>query len=116
MSNRSYIFIEIKLAYVFLCFSFPFATGAAGIVFPHIDTPEQAAEAARRSRYACSGGDRSLSPSALLQGITDIAPPGMSHTQVADSHVAVICQIESQVSYSFHNDHEKYDLTEGKIH
>ncbi|KAB8211531.1 HpcH/HpaI aldolase/citrate lyase family protein [Aspergillus parasiticus] len=71
--------------------------GAAGIVFPHIDTPEQAAEAARKSRYACSGGDRSLSPSALLQGVTDIAPPGMTHTQVADAHVAVICQIESQL-------------------
>ncbi|THC89026.1 hypothetical protein EYZ11_011532 [Aspergillus tanneri] len=70
--------------------------GAGGIVFPHIDTAEQAAEAVKKSRYASSGGERSLSPSALLQGITDIAPLGMTHTQVADAHIAVICQIESQ--------------------
>ena len=73
--------------------------GAAGIIFPHIDTPEQAAEAVSKCRYACSGGDRSLSPCALIPGITDIAPPGLSHTLVADAHIAVICQVESPVSF-----------------
>ncbi|KAF2128276.1 HpcH/HpaI aldolase/citrate lyase family protein [Dothidotthia symphoricarpi CBS 119687] len=71
---------------------------AAGIVFPHIDTPEEAAEAVSKCRYAGSGGDRSLSPCALIQGITDIAPPGSSHDRVADAHIAVICQIESQLA------------------
>ena len=75
-------------------------TGAAGIVFPHIDTPAQAAEAVSKCRYACSGGERSLSPCALVAGITDLAPPGSSHTKVADAHVAVICQIESPVRLS----------------
>lgn len=74
-------------------------TGAAGIIFPHIDTPEQAAEAVSKCRYAHpdSTGDRSLSPCALIPGVTDMAPPGSSHERVADSHIAVICQIESPV-------------------
>ncbi|PSN70279.1 macrophomate synthase [Corynespora cassiicola Philippines] len=72
--------------------------GAAGIVFPHIDTPEQAAEAVSKCRYATSGGDRSLSPCALVPGITDTAPHGSTHDRVADSHIAVICQIESQLA------------------
>jgi hypothetical protein len=71
--------------------------GAAGIIFPHIDTAEQAAEAVSKCRYATSGGDRSLSPCALVSGITDTAPQGLTHDRVADSHIAVICQIESQV-------------------
>lgn len=72
--------------------------GAAGIIFPHIDTPEQAAEAASKCRYASSGGCRSLSPCALVPGITDTAPPGSSHDRVADAHIAVFCQIESQLA------------------
>ncbi|CAD6498768.1 BgTH12-04428 [Blumeria graminis f. sp. triticale] len=71
--------------------------GASGIIFPHIDTPEEAAEAVRKCRYACSGGDRSLSPSALVAGITDVAP-GSSHERVADANIAVICQIESPLA------------------
>ncbi|CAD6498772.1 BgTH12-04432 [Blumeria graminis f. sp. triticale] len=71
--------------------------GAAGIIFPHIDTPEEAAEAVRVTRYAYSGGERSLSPFTLLPGITDLAP-GSSHELVADAHVAVICQIESAIA------------------
>ncbi|OJJ30831.1 hypothetical protein ASPWEDRAFT_175935 [Aspergillus wentii DTO 134E9] len=69
--------------------------GAAGIIFPHVDTPDQAAEAVRKSRYACSGGDRSLAPSALIPSIAQLAPPGTSYQQVADNNIAVICQIES---------------------
>lgn len=72
-------------------------TGAASIVFPHIDTPDQAAEAVSKCRYASSGGDRSLSTCTLIAGVTDLAPPGSSHTRVADAHIAVICQIESSV-------------------
>ncbi|POS85810.1 hypothetical protein EPUL_001061, partial [Erysiphe pulchra] len=72
--------------------------GAAGIVFPHIDTPEEAALAVSKCRYACSGGDRSLSPSALIAGITDIAPDNSSHAHIADRNIAVICQIESPLS------------------
>ncbi|RKF61697.1 4-hydroxy-2-oxovalerate aldolase [Erysiphe neolycopersici] len=72
--------------------------GAAGIVFPHIDTPEEAALAVSKCRYACSGGDRSLSPTALIAGITDVAPHNSSHAHVADRNIAVICQIESPLS------------------
>lgn len=81
--------------------------GAAGIVFPHIDTPEEAALAVSKCRYACSGGDRSLSPSALIAGITDIAPDGLSHTHVADRNIAIICQIESPVSNDFKFLHQR---------
>ncbi|RKF63154.1 4-hydroxy-2-oxovalerate aldolase [Golovinomyces cichoracearum] len=71
--------------------------GAGGIVFPHIDTAEEAKKAVQKCRYACSGGKRSLSPSALLAGITDMAD-GTSHEFVADKNIAVICQIESSLS------------------
>lgn len=73
-------------------------SGAAGIVFPHVDTPEEAAVAVAKCRYAYSGGERSLSSSALIAGLTNIAPPGSSHERVADENIAVICQIESAVS------------------
>jgi 2-keto-3-deoxy-L-rhamnonate aldolase RhmA len=72
--------------------------GAGGIVFPHIDTPEEAAEAVKKCRYAYSNGDRSLAPAVLVPGITDIAPQGSSHERVADENIAVIVQIESPVS------------------
>ncbi|KAH8424792.1 HpcH/HpaI aldolase family protein [Aspergillus melleus] len=72
--------------------------GAGGIVFPHIDTPEQAAEAVSKCRYAYSNGDRSLAPAVLVPGATDRAPPGSSHMHVADSHVALIMQIESPLA------------------
>lgn len=71
--------------------------GAAGIVFPHINTPEQAAEAVSKCRYPYSGGTRPRAPAALIAGITDGAPPGLSHEKVADRHIAVICEIESKV-------------------
>ncbi|ETW74982.1 hypothetical protein HETIRDRAFT_332496 [Heterobasidion irregulare TC 32-1] len=71
--------------------------GAAGIVFPHIDTPQQARIAVSKTKYAYSGGERSLSPSALIAGASDMAPEGSSHERVADEHVAVICQIESKL-------------------
>ncbi|KAJ5396200.1 uncharacterized protein N7487_010503 [Penicillium crustosum] len=69
--------------------------GAAGIVFPHVDTAEQAEEAVKLVRYPCSGGHRSLAPATLIPGKTDMAPPGSSPEQVADNNIAVICQIES---------------------
>jgi len=72
--------------------------GAAGIIFPHIDTPEEAAVAVAKCRYAYSGGERSRSPFALIAGLTDMAPPGSSHERVADENIAVICQIESALS------------------
>lgn len=76
--------------------------GAAGIVFPHIDTPQQARIAVSKTKYAYSGGERSLSPSALIAGASDMAPAGSSHERVADEHVAVICQIESKVGIHTH--------------
>jgi 2-keto-3-deoxy-L-rhamnonate aldolase RhmA len=78
-----------------------FKIGAGGIIFPHIDTPEQAAEAVTKCRYAYSGGDRSLAPAVLVPGATDVAPPGSSHELVADKNIAVIIQIESPVSSLF---------------
>ncbi|KAH7205197.1 macrophomate synthase [Fusarium oxysporum] len=69
--------------------------GAAGIVFPQVDTPEQAAAAVNKVRHAYSGGSRSISPIALLEGITNIAPEGWTSETIADRNVAVICQIES---------------------
>ncbi|GFF51086.1 5-keto-4-deoxy-D-glucarate aldolase [Aspergillus udagawae] len=72
--------------------------GAGGIIFPHIDTPEQAAEAVSKCRYAYSNGDRSLAPAVLVPGVTDGAPPGSSHERVADDNIAVIIQIESPLA------------------
>ncbi|GIK03903.1 hypothetical protein Aspvir_007978 [Aspergillus viridinutans] len=72
--------------------------GAGGIIFPHIDTPEQAAEAVSKCRYAYSDGDRSLAPAVLVPGVTDVAPPGSSHERVADKNIAVIIQIESPLA------------------
>ncbi|KAL2758486.1 hypothetical protein ACRALDRAFT_1080299 [Sodiomyces alcalophilus JCM 7366] len=69
--------------------------GASGIIFPHIDTAAEAAAAVKKVRYEYSGGERSLSPCALLNGITDVAPPGWSAETIADRNIAVICQIES---------------------
>ncbi|KAF5536871.1 macrophomate synthase [Fusarium mexicanum] len=72
--------------------------GAAGIVFPQIDTPDQAALAVNKVRHAYSGGSRSVSPIALLDGITNIAPHGWTSETIADRNIAVICQIESTVA------------------
>ncbi|KAL2830495.1 HpcH/HpaI aldolase/citrate lyase family protein [Aspergillus cavernicola] len=72
--------------------------GVGGIIFPHIDTPEQAAEAVSKCRYAYSDGDRSLAPAVLVPGVTDIAPIGSSHAHVADDNLAVIIQIESPLA------------------
>ncbi|USW58789.1 Putative hpcH/HpaI aldolase/citrate lyase domain, pyruvate kinase-like domain superfamily [Septoria linicola] len=68
--------------------------GAAGIVFPHIEDDEQARKAVRKCRYP-PVGERSLSPFSLTGQVTDITLCGKSFTEVADAHVAVICQIES---------------------
>ncbi|PHH91867.1 hypothetical protein CDD83_9961 [Cordyceps sp. RAO-2017] len=69
--------------------------GAAGIIFPQIDTAAEAAAAVYKVRYAYSGGTRSVSPVALLDGISNMAPPGWTAETVADRNIAVICQIES---------------------
>jgi 4-hydroxy-2-oxoheptanedioate aldolase len=71
--------------------------GAGGIVFPQIDTPEQAATAVYKVRHAYNGGMRSISPISLYDGITNIAPEGWTSETIADRNVAVICQIESTV-------------------
>ena len=75
-----------------------FESGAAGIIFPQVDTVAQAEAAVQKVRYAYSGGERSLSPLALVHGITDVAPEGWTAETIADRNVAVICQIESAVS------------------
>ncbi|KLO92538.1 Uncharacterized protein LW93_12112 [Fusarium fujikuroi] len=72
--------------------------GAAGIVFPQIDTPEQAAAAVYKVRHAYDGGMRSVSPIALLDGITNLAPDGWTSEKIADRNISVICQIESTVA------------------
>ncbi|KAF8586953.1 HpcH/HpaI aldolase/citrate lyase family protein [Ramaria rubella] len=69
--------------------------GAAGIIFPFVNTPEEASLCVLKVRYPYAGGERSLAPSALIPGATDMAPPGSSHEKVADENVAIICQIES---------------------
>lgn len=74
--------------------------GAAGIVFPQIDTPEEAAHAVHKVRYTYGGGMRSISPIALLDGITNMAPEGWTSETIADRNVSVICQIESTVNIS----------------
>ncbi|KPA35232.1 macrophomate synthase [Fusarium langsethiae] len=71
--------------------------GAGGIVFPQIDTPEQAATAVYKVSHAYNGGMRSISPISLYDGITNIAPEGWTSETIADRNVAVICQIESTV-------------------
>jgi 2-keto-3-deoxy-L-rhamnonate aldolase RhmA len=72
--------------------------GAAGIIFPLIDTADQAAHAVSLCRYPYAGGARSLSPSALIAGLNDGAPAGTTHERVADRNVAVIVQIESALA------------------
>ncbi|KJZ77310.1 hypothetical protein HIM_03034 [Hirsutella minnesotensis 3608] len=69
--------------------------GAAGIIFPQVDTATEASAAVAKVRYAYAGGNRSLSPLALLDGITNTAPPGWTAETIADRNIAVICQIES---------------------
>ncbi|KAF8586897.1 HpcH/HpaI aldolase/citrate lyase family protein [Ramaria rubella] len=69
--------------------------GAGGIIFPFVNTAEEAALGVSKVKYPYAGGERSLSPSALIAGATDMAPPGSSHPKVADEHIAIICQIES---------------------
>lgn len=68
--------------------------GAAGIVFPHIDDAKQAREAVRRCRYP-PAGERSLSPFSLTPRVTDSTICGSCFTDVANAHVAVVCQLES---------------------
>ncbi|KAL2847862.1 Pyruvate/Phosphoenolpyruvate kinase-like domain-containing protein [Aspergillus pseudoustus] len=68
--------------------------GADGIIIPRVKSAEQAAEAVRKCRYACLGGERSLSQFALVPGVTDGAPPGLSAERVVDQHIVLICQIE----------------------
>lgn len=53
--------------------------------------------AVNKVRHAYSGGSRSVSPIALLNGITNIAPDGWTSETIADRNIAVICQIESTV-------------------
>ncbi|KAJ4165077.1 hypothetical protein LMH87_006724 [Akanthomyces muscarius] len=72
--------------------------GAAAIVFPQIDTPAQAAAAVKKVRYAYAGGERSVSPIALINGFSNMAPPGWTSETIADRNIAVICQIESTLA------------------
>jgi 2-keto-3-deoxy-L-rhamnonate aldolase RhmA len=67
-------------------------------VFPQIDTAAQAEAAVYKVRYAYSGGNRSISPLSLYDGITNLAPKGWTSETIADRNVTVICQIESGVS------------------
>ncbi|RDA93070.1 hypothetical protein CP533_0706 [Ophiocordyceps camponoti-saundersi (nom. inval.)] len=69
--------------------------GAAGIIFPQIESAAEASVAVQKVRYAYGGGTRSTSPLALLDGITNLAPPGWTAETIADRNIAVICQIES---------------------
>ena len=71
--------------------------GAAGIIFPQIESAAAASEAVAKVRYAYGGGNRSLSPLALLHGITNTAPAGWTAETIADRNIAVICQIENMV-------------------
>ncbi|KAJ4005783.1 hypothetical protein NW752_011112 [Fusarium irregulare] len=71
--------------------------GAAGIAFPQIDSPEQAAHAVHKVRYTYGSGMRSISPIALLDGITNMALGGWTSETIADRNVSVICQIESTI-------------------
>ncbi|KAI9731919.1 MAG: hypothetical protein M1834_004370 [Cirrosporium novae-zelandiae] len=69
--------------------TFALDAGASGTVFPHINTLEEAAVVVLKCCYAYSGGKRSLSPSALIVGVTDIALLRTSHEKVANANVAV---------------------------
>jgi 2-keto-3-deoxy-L-rhamnonate aldolase RhmA len=67
-------------------------------VFPQVDTVAQAEAAVYKVRHAYSGGNRSISPIALFDGVTNVAPTGWTSETIADRNIAVICQIESAVS------------------
>lgn len=64
--------------------------GAAGIVVPHVDGPEQAREVVAAARYV--GGRRGISPSTRNGGYGSISLADMI---AASDRSAVVCQIES---------------------
>ncbi|KAH8820189.1 Pyruvate/Phosphoenolpyruvate kinase-like domain-containing protein [Xylogone sp. PMI_703] len=84
--------------------------GAAGIVFPQIDTAAQAEAAVHKVRYPYGGGTRSASPLALLDGITNLAPEGWTAETIADRNIAVICQIESVINDEITDQTEKLGI------
>ncbi|KZP21829.1 Phosphoenolpyruvate/pyruvate domain-containing protein [Athelia psychrophila] len=70
--------------------------GAAGVMIPHTETVEQVQASIAAARFGPQG-QRSFPPFAMLQGITDLVPEGKHWMGVANEHIAVIPQIESQL-------------------
>jgi len=64
--------------------------GAAGIVVPHVDTAEQAAQIVARARY--KGGERGFSSSPRAAGYGTMT---YKQAQEAGDQTLVLCQIES---------------------
>ena len=65
-------------------------TGAAGLLVPHVDTPEIAAQVVRRARFR--GGERGYSSSPRWAGYGSL---GMKQALAAGDDALVVCQIES---------------------
>ncbi|KAF7978388.1 hypothetical protein HWV62_777 [Athelia sp. TMB] len=70
--------------------------GAAGVILPHIETAEQVRAAVAAAKFPPQG-NRSFPPFIALPGLTDLAPEGKTWLDVANEHVAVIPQVESQL-------------------
>jgi len=64
--------------------------GAAGLLVPHVDTPEIAAQVVRRARFR--GGERGYSSSPRWAGYGSL---GMKQALAAGDDALVVCQIES---------------------
>ncbi|KAJ6479400.1 Pyruvate/Phosphoenolpyruvate kinase-like domain-containing protein [Mycena vitilis] len=70
--------------------------GAGGIIIPHIETVEDMNEVISACRFP-PAGHRSFPPFTFIPGVTDTTPAGETIFSVANKHVAIIPQIESQL-------------------
>ncbi|KAF7376916.1 2,4-dihydroxyhept-2-ene-1,7-dioic acid aldolase [Mycena sanguinolenta] len=70
--------------------------GAGGLIIPHIETVEEMKAVIAACRFPPIG-HRSFSPFAFVPGVTDITPAGETVFSIANKHVALIPQIESNV-------------------
>ncbi|KAJ7126320.1 Pyruvate/Phosphoenolpyruvate kinase-like domain-containing protein [Mycena epipterygia] len=70
--------------------------GVGGIMIPHIETSEEVAAIIGACRFPPIG-HRSYPPFTFLPGITDITPAGETIYSLANKHVAIIPQVESQL-------------------
>ncbi|KAJ7805415.1 Pyruvate/Phosphoenolpyruvate kinase-like domain-containing protein [Mycena olivaceomarginata] len=70
--------------------------GAGGIIVPHMETVEEMQDVINACRFP-PAGQRSFPPFTFIPGVTDTTPEGESVFSLANQHIAIIPQIESQL-------------------